>query len=81
MCFGDDGTGRIHFGDKGSLDQQETPFVIDKTSSASSYMINITGATIGNDSIAAILSALVDSGTSFTYLADPLYTKLTQSVR
>lgn len=31
MCFGDDGTGRIHFGDKGSLDQQETPFVIDKS--------------------------------------------------
>lgn len=47
----------------------------------SAYMINITGATVGNDSIAAILSALVDSGTSFTYLADPLYTKLTQSVR
>ncbi|CAL9160468.1 unnamed protein product [Musa hybrid cultivar] len=79
MCFGDDGTGRIHFGDKGSLDQQETPFVIDK--SFASYMINITGATVGNDSITAILSALVDSGTSFTYLADPLYTKLTQSFK
>ena len=26
MCFGHDGTGRINFGDKGSLDQEETPF-------------------------------------------------------
>lgn len=26
MCFGHDGTGRISFGDKGSLDQEETPF-------------------------------------------------------
>lgn len=26
MCFGRDGIGRISFGDKGSLDQDETPF-------------------------------------------------------
>lgn len=26
MCFGHDGTDRISFGDKGSLDQEETPF-------------------------------------------------------
>ena len=26
MCFADDGTGRITFGDKGSSDQGETPF-------------------------------------------------------
>lgn len=26
MCFGRDGTGRLNFGDKGSLDQEETPF-------------------------------------------------------
>lgn len=26
MCFGKDGTGRINFGDKGSLDQEEAPF-------------------------------------------------------
>lgn len=28
MCFGRDGIGRIDFGDKGSLDQEETPFNI-----------------------------------------------------
>ena len=26
MCFGQDGIGRINFGDKGSPDQEETPF-------------------------------------------------------
>lgn len=26
MCFSDDGVGRINFGDKGSLEQEETPF-------------------------------------------------------
>lgn len=26
MCFGKDGPGRISFGDKGSIDQEETPF-------------------------------------------------------
>lgn len=29
MCFGYDGTGRISFGDKGSIDQEETPFSFD----------------------------------------------------
>ena len=28
MCFGRDGIGRISFGDKGSPDQEETPFNI-----------------------------------------------------
>lgn len=30
MCFGLDGIGRISFGDKGSSDQDETPFSIDQ---------------------------------------------------
>lgn len=30
MCFGQDGNGRIDFGDKGSLDQEETPFNMEK---------------------------------------------------
>lgn len=28
MCFGQDGVGRISFGDLGSNDQQETPFSV-----------------------------------------------------
>ena len=30
MCFRQDGNGRIDFGDKGSLDQEETPFDVAK---------------------------------------------------
>ncbi|XP_064957887.1 aspartyl protease family protein 1-like [Musa acuminata AAA Group] len=30
MCFGDDGLGRINIGDKGSWDQQEAAFIINK---------------------------------------------------
>lgn len=28
MCFGLDGSGRIRFGDNGSVDQPETPFYL-----------------------------------------------------
>ncbi|XP_073005150.1 aspartyl protease family protein 1-like [Typha latifolia] len=77
MCFGSDGNGRINFGDKGSSDQEETPF--DINSQNQSYNISITGARVGNSSISAEFSAIVDSGTSFTYLTDPVYTQLTDS--
>lgn len=30
MCFGDDGVGRINFGDKGSPEQEETPFNVNQ---------------------------------------------------
>ncbi|XP_042471013.1 aspartyl protease family protein 1-like [Zingiber officinale] len=77
MCFGDDGFGRINFGDNGSTGQQETPFVIDR--SLPYYAIGITGIVVGNSSIQTSFRAVIDSGTSFTYLADPMYTELVQS--
>nr|XP_043608127.1 aspartyl protease family protein 1-like isoform X2 [Erigeron canadensis] len=40
MCFGHDGTGRISFGDKGSIDQEETPFCFD--ASHPTYTITAT---------------------------------------
>lgn len=36
---------------------------------------------VGNTSIDSDFSVIVDSGTSFTYLPDPVYTKFTESVR
>uniref|UniRef100_A0A804HMI7 Peptidase A1 domain-containing protein n=1 Tax=Musa acuminata subsp. malaccensis TaxID=214687 RepID=A0A804HMI7_MUSAM len=71
-----DGIGRINFGDKGSLDQEETPFNIDNRGF---YNISITGMEVGNTSIDSDFSVIVDSGTSFTYLPDPVYTKFTES--
>ncbi|CAL9136551.1 unnamed protein product [Musa acuminata var. zebrina] len=77
MCFGRDGFGRITFGHKGSSDQQETALIID--SRHPSYKININGIIVGNSSTNMVFSAIVDSGTSFTYLADPAYTNLAES--
>lgn len=77
MCFGEDGHGRINFGDNGSSDQQETPLNIYKQNPY--YNISITGATVGSKSINTKFSAIVDSGTSFTALSDPMYTEITSS--
>ncbi|XP_020532231.1 aspartyl protease family protein 1 isoform X2 [Amborella trichopoda] len=78
MCFGQDGIGRIRFGDNGSSDQEETPFNLDQ--SYPTYNISITDIQVGSSSIKTGFSALFDSGTSFTYLADPIYTRLAKSV-
>ncbi|CAD6223985.1 unnamed protein product [Miscanthus lutarioriparius] len=77
MCFGEDGHGRINFGDTGSSDQQETPLNIYKQNPY--YNISITGAMVGSKSFNTKFNAIVDSGTSFTALSDPMYTEITSS--
>ncbi|PRQ47334.1 putative nepenthesin [Rosa chinensis] len=77
MCFGINGTGRIRFGDNGSVDQPETPFYVgDKYPT---YNITVTQIAI-NKSVADLdFYAIWDSGTSFTYLNDPAYTQISNS--
>ncbi|GMP27065.1 hypothetical protein CsSME_00003228 [Camellia sinensis var. sinensis] len=77
MCFGHDGTGRINFGDKGSLDQGETPFNLNQLHPT--YNITVTQTRVGTTLIDLELTALFDSGTSFTYLLDPTYTRFSES--
>ncbi|KAF3440345.1 hypothetical protein FNV43_RR18629 [Rhamnella rubrinervis] len=77
MCFGHDGVGRISFGDKGSVDQEETPFNLNP--SHPTYNITITQVRVGTTLLDVDLTALFDSGTSFTYLVDPIYAKLSES--
>ncbi|XP_028207546.1 aspartyl protease family protein 1-like isoform X3 [Glycine soja] len=77
MCFGRDGIGRISFGDKGSFDQDETPFNLNP--SHPTYNITVTQVRVGTTLIDVEFTALFDSGTSFTYLVDPTYTRLTES--
>ncbi|XP_008806141.1 aspartyl protease family protein 1 [Phoenix dactylifera] len=77
MCFGSEGIGRIYFGDKGSSDQEETPLDVNNRNPV--YNISLTGMEVGNSSVDVKFSAIVDSGTSFTYLADPVYTKVAES--
>ncbi|CAH9105829.1 unnamed protein product [Cuscuta europaea] len=77
MCFGRDGVGRINFGDKGSVDQEETPFHLNPLHPR--YNITIAQVQVGTDIIDYEFASLFDTGTSFTYLDDPPYTKLSQS--
>ncbi|XP_039138121.1 aspartyl protease family protein 1 isoform X2 [Dioscorea cayenensis subsp. rotundata] len=77
ICFGRDGVGRISFGDRGSSDQNETPFSVNKVHPT--YNISIIGMGVGNTTTKADFSALVDTGTSFTYFADPAYGQLSQT--
>ncbi|XP_057962661.1 aspartyl protease family protein 1 isoform X2 [Malania oleifera] len=77
MCFGRDGVGRISFGDKGSPDQEETPFNLNTLHP--SYNITVTQIRVGTTLIDLDFTALFDSGTSFTYLVDPLYARFSES--
>ncbi|XP_015067488.1 aspartyl protease family protein 1-like isoform X1 [Solanum pennellii] len=77
LCFGADGIGRIDFGDKGSLDQGETPFNLEQTHQT--YNISLTGITVGNKNVDVDFTAIFDSGTSFTYLNDPAYKVITEN--
>ncbi|GMI66088.1 hypothetical protein like AT4G35880 [Hibiscus trionum] len=77
MCFGSDGIGRISFGDKGSPDQEETPFNLNP--SHPTYNITVTQIRVGTTIIVGDITALFDSGTSFTYLVDPTYSNLAEN--
>ncbi|KAM3215180.1 hypothetical protein ACQJBY_067267 [Aegilops geniculata] len=74
MCFSPDGLGRINFGDAGRRGQAETPFTVRNTHPT--YNISVTAMTVEGKELAAEFAAVVDSGTSFTYLNDPAYTEL-----
>ncbi|CAL5197452.1 unnamed protein product [Lathyrus oleraceus] len=76
MCFGSDGSGRITFGDTGSLDQGKTPFNLRE--SHPTYNITITQIIVGGYAADHEFHAIFDSGTSFTYLNDPAYTLISK---
>lgn len=77
MCFSPNGLGRINFGDAGRRGQAETPFTVRNTHPT--YNISVTAMTVEGKELAAEFAAIVDSGTSFTYLNDPAYTELATS--
>ncbi|CAL4966366.1 unnamed protein product [Urochloa decumbens] len=74
MCFSRDGHGRINFGDAGGPGQSETPFIPRAT--RPTYNVSFTSINVETKSVAAEFTAVMDSGTSFTYLNDPEYTEL-----
>ncbi|KAI3853173.1 hypothetical protein MKW98_027885, partial [Papaver atlanticum] len=76
MCFGFDGVGRINFGDKGSSDQDETPFNLTQRTH---YEVSLTQLGMGKNLSDVPFSAIFDSGSSFTYLNDPAYAAICKS--
>ncbi|CAN6220058.1 unnamed protein product [Urochloa humidicola] len=74
MCFSDDGHGRINFGDAGGAGQSQTPFIPRNTHPT--YNVSFTAINVETKSVAAEFTAVMDSGTSFTYLNEPEYTEL-----
>ncbi|RZC93747.1 hypothetical protein C5167_029390 [Papaver somniferum] len=82
MCFGFDGVGRINFGDKGSSDQDETPFILPQRTRRrqTHYEVRVTQLSVGkNLSDPLDFNAVFDSGTSFTHLDDPAYRAICES--
>ncbi|XP_010531119.1 PREDICTED: aspartyl protease family protein 1 [Tarenaya hassleriana] len=77
MCFGHDGVGRISFGDRGSSDQEETPLNVNPLHP--NYNVTVARVRVGTSLIDAEFTALFDTGTSFTYLVDPMYTRVSAS--
>ncbi|CAH2051395.1 unnamed protein product [Thlaspi arvense] len=77
MCFGIDGAGRISFGDKGSVDQRETPLNIRQPHPT--YNITVTQISVGGNTGDLEFDAVFDSGTSFTYLTNEAYTLVSES--
>ncbi|XP_023877136.2 aspartyl protease family protein 1 [Quercus suber] len=77
MCFGSDGIGRINFGDNGTSEQKETPFIVSHT--YPTYNISITQINVGVNVSKMEFSAIFDSGTSVTHLTDPAYTFISKT--
>ncbi|KAF7839986.1 aspartic proteinase-like protein 1 isoform X2 [Senna tora] len=73
LCFDEDDSGRIFFGDQGSTIQQSTPFLpLDGT--YSTYIIGVETCCVRKSCLKMTsFKAQVDSGTSFTFLPGHVY--------
>ncbi|CAK9166929.1 unnamed protein product [Ilex paraguariensis] len=78
LCFDEDDSGRIFFGDQGLAIQQTTPFL----PSDGKYITHVVGTEaccIGSSCLEQTsFKALVDSGSSFTYVPDEIYKRIVQ---
>ncbi|CAM8881795.1 hypothetical protein QQ045_020258 [Rhodiola kirilowii] len=78
MCFGDDDTGSILFGDQGLAGQQYTPFV-PSDGKFKTYIVVVDATCIGNSCLKETnFEAMIDSGTSFTFLPNAIYESVVQ---
>ncbi|KAK2659651.1 hypothetical protein Ddye_006184 [Dipteronia dyeriana] len=76
ICFDDNASGRILFGDQGLASQQSTPFLpIGEKYEA--YFVGVESYCVGSSCLQQSgFQAMVDSGASFTYLPTDIYNKV-----
>ncbi|KAJ7956869.1 Aspartic proteinase-like protein 1-like [Quillaja saponaria] len=73
MCFDEDNSGRIIFGDLGSSSQQSTP-ILPLDGIYSTYLVAVEAFCVQNSCLKLTsFNALFDSGTSFTFLPNHVY--------
>ncbi|KAH1073563.1 hypothetical protein J1N35_025891 [Gossypium stocksii] len=76
MCFDDEDSGRIYFGDKGPPTQESTHF-LPSDGKYETYIVGVEASCIGNSCLKQTgFSAVVDSGTSFTFLPNEVYERI-----
>lgn len=77
MCFRGDDSGEIFFGDQGLSTQSTTPFVA-LDGKYITYIIGVDNFCVGTRCLGKTnFQALVDSGSSFTFLPDEIYRRVT----
>ncbi|OVA14651.1 Peptidase A1 [Macleaya cordata] len=76
MCFDEDDSGRIFFGDQGVATQQSTS-ILPLDGKYIAYMVGVEGCCVGSSCLKPTsFQAQVDSGTSFTFLPEKVYEKV-----
>ncbi|KAE8704907.1 Aspartic proteinase-like protein 1 [Hibiscus syriacus] len=76
MCFDEEDSGRIYFGDKGPPTQQSTHF-LPSDGKYETYIVGVESCCFGNSCLKQTrFSAVVDSGTSFTFLPNAVYDRI-----
>ncbi|PQQ03936.1 aspartic proteinase-like protein 1 [Prunus yedoensis var. nudiflora] len=78
MCFDEDDSGRLFFGDQGPATQQSTSF-LPSNGNYETYIVGVEACCIGNSCLKQTsFKALFDSGTSFTFLPEAVYDKISE---
>ncbi|KAL7104431.1 hypothetical protein ACP275_08G244500 [Erythranthe tilingii] len=76
LCFNEDDSGRLFFGDQGKAGQQTTPF-LPLDGKNLTYIVGVDECCVGSSCLdKTSFKILVDSGTSFTFLPDQVYLKV-----
>ncbi|GAA0157424.1 aspartic protease [Lithospermum erythrorhizon] len=76
LCFDDDDSGKLFFGDQGMANQQHTPF-LPLEGNYVTYIIGVEASCVRDSCLMQTgFRTLVDSGSSFTYLPSLIYQRV-----